>query len=195
MMKQEFDKLVGLTTVPECYERIEYVYQNCTFFSEANGKAEIAEFYKRYDMNGIERLYRETLKIEQTKQENEKLKERVKALRTPTGTNMKQADYEKLEKDAESLVGHCDCSTVLTDEEAKMLINKEFGFEASRIEIIYEAEIDATPEGSPYLKIEKIPRKPVYSASDWNYVRFNVHTAPAVWYYEMINSFLYQVKI
>ena len=57
MMKCEFDKLMGLTTVPECYERIEYVYTHCPLFSETNGKAEIAEFYKRFDMKGINRLY------------------------------------------------------------------------------------------------------------------------------------------
>lgn len=187
MMKEEFDKLVGLTTAPECYERIEYVYTNCPFFSDVNEKAEIAEFYKAHDMIGIERLYRETLKIMNA--------EAALKRACPTGTHLSQADYEKLEKSAESLVGHCDCSTVLTDEEAKILINKEFGFEASRIEILHEAEIDVTPVGSGYLKIEKVSRKPVYSATDWNYIRFNVHTAPAVWYYEMVNAWLYQVSI
>jgi hypothetical protein len=195
MMKQEFDKLVELTTSPECYERIEWVYMNCPFFSNANGKAEIAEFYKKYDMNGIERLYRETLEIEKMKQENEKLKERVKSLRTPTGTNMKQADYEKLEKAAKAEVGHTDTNTLLTDEEAKVLVNDEFGFEASRIVILHEAEIDDSEPDSRYVKIKKIPRIPLYESTDWNYVRFNVRGCAGEWYYEMINGGLYQVSI
>jgi len=60
MMKCEFDNLVGITTDPACYEKIEYVYMNSDFFDDVNGKQQIANFYKHYDMNGIERLYRET---------------------------------------------------------------------------------------------------------------------------------------
>lgn len=61
MMKQEFDKLVGMTTDPECYKRIEHVYMNCEQF---NSKQEIADYYKQHDMNGIEKLYKETLNKE-----------------------------------------------------------------------------------------------------------------------------------
>ena len=77
-----------------------------------------------------------------------------------TGTNMSKEDYEKLERDAESLVGHCDMNTVLTDEEATILVNREFGFEASKIEILYKVEINVSEKGSPYLKFEKVPKKP-----------------------------------
>lgn len=117
--------------------------------------------------------------------ENETLKARIKAIRKPTGTNMKQDDYAKLEK----------CGTELTEAEAIVLINKEFGFEAARIEILHEAEIDVTEEGSRYVKTEKTPRKPLYEATDWNYIRFNVRTAPATWYYEMINASLHVVLL
>ena len=60
MMKHEFEKLVGMVVDPVCYEKIEYVYMTCNFFDDVSGKQQIADFYKRYDMNGIERLYRET---------------------------------------------------------------------------------------------------------------------------------------
>ena len=60
MMKQEFENLIGMPVSNECYERIEYVYTNCNFFTDVAGKEQIANFYKHYDMNGIERLYRET---------------------------------------------------------------------------------------------------------------------------------------
>jgi hypothetical protein len=111
------------------------------------------------------------------------------------GTHMVQEQYEELEKCAENLVGNCDTSTVLTDAEAVLLINEEFGFEAGRIEILHEAEIDVSEEGARYIKFKKVPRKPVYASTGWNYIRFNVHTAPAVWYYEMVNAQLYQVSI
>jgi hypothetical protein len=95
-----------------------------------------------------------------------------------TGTNFPQDDYLKLEKVAE----------VLTDAEAILLINKEFGFEAARIEILHEAEIDVTESGSRYVKIEKVSRKPVKASTDWNYIRFNVHTRATTWYYEMVSA-------
>ena len=112
-----------------------------------------------------------------------------------TSTHMTQQDYEKLEKTARGLVGRCDTSTVLTDAEAVLLVNQEFGFEASKIEILHEAELDATEPGARYVKIDKTPRPPMYASTDWNYVRFNVHCRPATWYYEMINAHLYQVCI
>lgn len=60
MMKHEFEKLVGMKVDLYCYEKIEYVYMNSEFFDNVNGKEQIANFYKLFDMNGIERLYRET---------------------------------------------------------------------------------------------------------------------------------------
>ena len=61
MMKHEFDKLVGMTTDLTCYERIEYVYANSDQFQT---KQEVADYYKKYDMNGIEKLYKELIEKE-----------------------------------------------------------------------------------------------------------------------------------
>lgn len=58
MEKREFDKLAGIDTAPECYERIEFVYMNDDQFST---KQQIADFYKKYDMNGIEKKYQKLL--------------------------------------------------------------------------------------------------------------------------------------
>ena len=103
------------------------------------------------------------------------------------GTNMSQEDYLKLENSAST--------DILTDSEAILLINNEFGFEASRIQIVHEAEIDITEAGAKCVQFKKVPRKPLRCASDRNYVRFNVHTRPAVWYYEMVNGDLHFVII
>ena len=93
------------------------------------------------------------------------------------GTNMSQSEYEKL----------CGNSNdwELTEKEAVVLINKEFGFEASRIEIIADVEtfIKEGPYARPYQKFTRTPR---HCATDWNYIRFNVNG----WQYEMINGSL-----
>jgi hypothetical protein len=83
----------------------------------------------------------------------------------------------------------------MTEERAKILINDEFGFEVSRIRILHEAEIDKTEDGARYITLEKVPREPLYEATDWNYIRFNVRGCAAEWYYEMIGAQLYEVSI
>jgi len=83
----------------------------------------------------------------------------------------------------------------LTDAEAALLVNKEFGFEASRVVILREAEAGVTAEGARSVKTESVPRDPVYAASDYNYVRFNVYTPPGAWHYEMVNSKLHPVYL
>lgn len=60
MLKKEFDELVGIVTDPDCYKRIAEVYNECDFFQT---KEQIAEFYKKYDMNGIERMYTEVVLV------------------------------------------------------------------------------------------------------------------------------------
>lgn len=58
MMIHEFERLTGIAPAPECWERIEYVYMNC---DEFRTKEDIAEFYKKHDMNGIEKKYNELM--------------------------------------------------------------------------------------------------------------------------------------
>lgn len=62
MMIHEFEQLTGIQIAPECWERIEYVYMNCDQFKT---KDQIADYYKKHDMNGIEKLYRELKEKEQ----------------------------------------------------------------------------------------------------------------------------------
>lgn len=85
MMKQEFDKLVGMTTAPECYERIEYVYMNSDIFSD---KQQIADFYKAHDMAGIERVYKG---IRTHKEAVEKLESEITTLKAEIAAIQKPA--------------------------------------------------------------------------------------------------------
>lgn len=72
MMKHEFDALVGITTDPECYKKIEAVYMQ--FDEMFPTKEAIVSFYKKHDMNGIERMYCEALKIQQLEQQLKELR-------------------------------------------------------------------------------------------------------------------------
>lgn len=93
------------------------------------------------------------------------------------GTNMSEADYQRLCGD--------DNLWEISESEARLLINAEFGFEVSRIRIIYEVATYKNEEG--YAKTyQKYKRKPQNCATDCNYVRFDV----AGWQYEMVNGYL-----
>ena len=57
MMKHEFEKLVGFAVDDKCYERIEKVYMCPLFDNLFPNKQAVADYYKKYDMNGFEKLY------------------------------------------------------------------------------------------------------------------------------------------
>lgn len=94
------------------------------------------------------------------------------------GTTMEQGRYEEL-----ATAGG---TRVLTEQEAKDLIYNEFGFAPEKIRIINTVH---TYEANKYhlmRKSNEYIRKPVYNASDWNYIRFDC----AGWQYEMVNCSL-----
>ena len=102
-----------------------------------------------------------------------------------TGTNMAQADYESL---LESCTGNHGAPHVMSEGEARMLVAEEFGFNPERIEIITTVH---TYEVNKYRRLRKAgiyTRQPLYNATDWNYVRFNVRGAGCTWMYEMVNG-------
>lgn len=100
--------------------------------------------------------------------------------KTTTGTNLEQESYLKLEQSCSG------CEEILTEAAAKILINKEFGFEASRIRIYTEVKTYENVGGRLVGK-DTYTRKPLYASTDWNYIRFNV----AGFQYEMIDGSLY----
>ena len=90
------------------------------------------------------------------------------------GTNMSEDNYQRLRGDGE---------WEISEAEAKILINKEFGFEVSRIVIISEVA-NYIKNGHYARKHQSFKRKPQYCATDYNYVRFNVRG----WQYEMVDG-------
>lgn len=93
--------------------------------------------------------------------------------------NVKQADYEHLEKDG--------CTEDMPDTKAIELLSNEFGFAAERIVIIHEVAQYEISRHSRLRKAGVIERKPLYNATDWNYIRFDVH-GNVTMSYEMYNG-------
>lgn len=120
-----------------------------------------------------ESFSREQIKQELVKQDKSTADSEPEIIKD-TGTNMSEADYQKLRDDGR---------WEMSEAEAKILINKEFGFEVSRIKIIYEVET-FIKNGYYAKKYQSFERKPQNCSTDYNYVRFNVDSLQ----YEMVNG-------
>ena len=77
----------------------------------------------------------------------------------------------------------------LSDEEAIELVCEEFGFDPTKISIVRSVGVYEIETHTRRLrKIGETERKPLYGATDWNYIRFNC----ANWFYEMHDGELHK---
>lgn len=103
---------------------------------------------------------------------------------TDIGTNLTQEEYQKLATQ--------DDTKHLSEAEAKILINKWYGFEASRIEVHASAVVadfeKVEKNGAQVWRPKRVySRKAVCNAPGWNYIRFDVCSNQ----YELVNGELY----
>ena len=97
--------------------------------------------------------------------------------------NVKQEDYAKLAEGA----ADGKCSHYMTDEEAIQWICDEFDFDPLKVIILHEVdEYEVNRHNQLRRTGRKIDRRPVYSATDYHYIRFNTSR----WYYECWNDSL-----
>ena len=87
--------------------------------------------------------------------------------------NVSEEEYQKLATTCS--VKH------LSDEEAAELIRNEFGFDIDKIEIVHTVDVYEVNRHNALRKVGELKRDPLYDATDWNYIRFNV----CGWSYEM----------
>ena len=77
-----------------------------------------------------------------------------------------QSEYDLL-KDAHG-------TRALTDDEAKDLLYKWYGFAKEKVAILRSAPVLEKSRDGRIREVGKASRDPLYNASDWNYVRFIV---------------------
>ncbi len=156
-------------------------------YDAADSLKERLEIAERRLKSDNEQLKAAECEIEQLIAKNDKLEKQVDKLAEwefdpDAGTKFPQSKYNDLLQTSSG-------TRVLTDDEAIALIEEEFGFNAKRIKIIHHVE---TYKKSRRLGICKVlnefERKPLYNATDWNYIRFDCANLQ----YEMINGQLEQ---
>ena len=181
MMLEEFEKRTGFYPTLVQYEAIERAYMEFDGDKDAFCKA-----YKKNADGMAERIQREVnmaafkaqnaqaAEIASRDAEIERLKkelEREQEWKPYEDThNVTQEQYADL---AESIPGGA--AHYMTDAEALDWVCGEFGFDRSKVTILYE--IDGYEVNRHYQLRrtgKKIDRRPVYCATDYHYIRFNV---------------------
>ena len=106
-------------------------------------------------------------------------------VKTRTGTNMSQSDYETLAALCDGTHG---APHEMTDDEARALIASEFGFAVEKVVIIHVVHAYEVNKHCQLRKSAEYIRRPMYDVSDYNYVRFDVDCGHMTWMYEMVNG-------
>ena len=184
MMMSEFEKLTGIYPTAGMYKAIEAAYMDF----DGDKQAFCAAYKKNKD--GIaEKIQRDAMQAEAS--EAQELANQIKSLKKDIQIqqvqitrleeklereqgwkpyedehNVKQADYENLA--ADKFVKE------LTDEEAADMLATEFGFDKSKIVIVHEVDKCEISRRRMLRKVGTYERKALFSAWDWNYIRFNV---------------------
>ena len=197
MMIEEFEKRTGFYPTLVQYEAIERAYMDFDGDKDAFCKA-----YKKNADEIAERIQREvnmaTLKAQrdqaaelshrdaEIKRLGKELDRELEWKPSETaGTNMSQERYEEL---LASCTGHNGDPHIMSENEARQLVSEEFGFNPERIEIITTVHTYEVNKHHQLRKAATLTRQPLYDATDWNYVRFNVQGVSCTWTYEMVNG-------
>lgn len=202
MMMSEFIERTGFQPLPFEYAKIEEAYYNfdgdkdafCRAFVEADGEKKVYQARAAE----IDRLNGKILEMDRaSKRDGEVYEKRIADLQAQldkelewkpsegTGTNMSQASYEDL---LACCTGDHGDPHVMSEDEARQLVAEEFGFNPERIEIITTVHTYEVNKHHQLRKAATFTRQPLYDATDWNYVRFNVRGAGCTWTYEMVNG-------
>lgn len=202
MMMSEFIERTGFQPLPFEYAKIEEAYYNfdgdkdafCRAFVKADGEKKVYQARAAE----IDRLNGKILEMDRaSKRDSEVYEKRIADLQAQldkelewkpsegTGTNMTQADYESL---LACCTGDHGDPHVMSEGEARMLVSEEFGFNPERVEIITTVHTYEVNKHHLLRKAATHTRQPLYNATDWNYVRFNVRGAGCTWMYEMVNG-------
>ncbi len=181
MMIEEFEKRTGFYPTLVQYAAIERAYMEfdgdkddfCKAYKKnADGIAEriqrevnMATFKAQRDQAA--ELTRRDAEIERLKKELEREQEWKPYEDTH---NITQAQYTELAESIPSGAAH-----YMTDAEALDWICSEFGFDRSKVTILHEIdEYEVNRHNQLRRTGKKIDRRPVYCATDYHYIRFNV---------------------
>ena len=194
MMREEFEQRTGFLPTLSLYSIIEKYYMNFDGDKDAFCKA-----YKK-NADGIATMIQHEADMQEVNAqiaaekaakdyeariaELEKALEREQEWKPYEDThNITQEQYADL---AESVPGGA--ARYMTDAEALDWVCSEFGFDRSKVTILHEIdEYEVNRHHQLRRTGKKIDRRPVYCATDYHYIRFNVGRGTG-WMWEAWNG-------
>ena len=191
MLMQEFTDMTGFEPTPEEFQEIESEYYRfdgdkqafCKAFVERGGEKQVyarrAEYIKELESQLMDQEKEYTARLAELTAKNIHLQEELDReldwqLTNSAGTKMHQEEYDNLLRHGE----------VLNCVQAANIVCKEYGFAWGRVEIKKEVSTYQKNKRGELREKERMERDPVYSSTDWNYIRFDC----AGLQYEMING-------
>lgn len=191
MTISEFTERTGVEPTPWEYEKIEeqyYAFEGtkdsfCADWVAQGGPAKLytdrARYIAELESNETEMAKAHRAEVKRLEQQIADLEAALdKELEWKdaenAGTNMEQSRYEELSS----------AGRVLFDAKAKSKVAECFGFAPELVEIVYSVKTYQMDKYHRLREKETFKRDPVYNATDWNYIRFNVRG----WQYEMVNG-------
>lgn len=191
MLIQEFTDMTGFGPTVEEFREIESEYYRfngdkqafCKAFVERGGEKQVyarrAEYIKELYSRLMDQEKEYTARLAELTAKNIHLQEELDReldwqLTNSAGTKMDQEEYDDLLRHGE----------VLNCAQAVNIVCKEYGFAWGRVEIKKEVSTYQKNKRGELREKERMERDPVYSSTDWNYIRFDC----AGLQYEMING-------
>lgn len=209
MLIQEFTELTGFEPTIEEYQEIEAEYYRfdgdkrafCEDFVARGGEKQVyahrAQYIKELESQLMDQEKEYTARLANQEEAYAdqilKLTARVAQLQealdreldwqltNSAGTKMDQEEYDDLLRHGE----------VLNCAQAVNIVCKEYGFAWGRVEIKKEVSTYQKNKRGELREKERMEREPVYSSTDWNYIRFDC----AGLQYEMINGELVKYEV
>ena len=194
MMIEEFEKRTGFYPTLVQYEAIERAYMDfdgdkdafCKAYKKnADGMAECIQ--REVNMAILKAQRDQAAELTRRDTEIERLKKELKREQEwkpyEDTHNVPQEQYADL---AGSIPGGA--ARYMTDAEALDWICREFGFDRSKVTILHEIdEYEVNRHHQLRRTGKKIDRRPVYCATDYHYIRFNVGRGTG-WMWEAWNG-------
>lgn len=198
MLIQEFTELTGFEPTIEEYQEIEAEYYRfdgdkrafCEDFVARGGEKQVyahrAQYIKELESQLMDQEKEHKERMAKLLAENARLQEELDReldwqLTNSAGTQMYQEEYDDLLRHGE----------VLNCVQAVNIVCKEYGFARDRVEIKKEVSTYQENKRGELREKERMERDPVYSSTDWNYIRFDC----AGLQYEMINGELVKYEV
>jgi len=188
MMIEEFEQRTGFYPTMQQYAAIERAYMDfggdkdafCKAYKEnTDGIAE--RIQREVNLDAIKRERDQAAELTRRDNEIERLKKELEREQEwkhyEDINNVTQAQYADLAGSVPSGAAH-----YMTDDEALDWICDEFGFDRSKVTILHEVnEYEINRHCQLRRTEKKIDRRPIYCATDYHYIRFNVGRGEWQW--------------